>query len=170
MKPGSTMDSQYRYVTDASILFDAIKGGILHEMFQLPFDFETSDLIADKELKNPPFSEFEKEGLIKEELTGSQIGMIRQIRSSHKTLSIYDISAFLLARDQNLILLTGDEALRKFAESFGVEVHGILWILDELVQQNIISKPGAVHTLNQLIAHESFLPKKECDERFSIWS
>jgi predicted nucleic acid-binding protein len=163
------MDSQYRYVTDASILFDAIKGGVLHEMFQLPFDFVTSDLIAEKELKNPPFSEFEKEGLKKEELAGSQIGMIRQIRSSHQTLSIYDISAFLIARDQNSTLLTGDEALRKFAESFNVEVHGILWILDELIRNEIIAKRDAAYALRRMLDLGCRLPQKECDDRFSSW-
>lgn len=163
------MDSQYRYVTDASILFDAIKGGILHEMFQLPFDFITSDLIADKELKNPPFSEFEKEGLRKEELAGSQIGMIRQIRSSQKTLSIYDISAFLIAQDQNLILLTGDEGLRKFAETFNIEVHGILWILDELIRNEIIEKRDAAFALRKMLDFGCRLPQKECDNRFSCW-
>ena len=48
------MVSQSLYVTDASILFDVVNGGIVHEMFQLPSLFITSDLIADIELKNPP--------------------------------------------------------------------------------------------------------------------
>ena len=48
------MVSQSLYVTDASILFDVVNGGIGHEMFQLPSLFITSDLIADIELKKFP--------------------------------------------------------------------------------------------------------------------
>jgi predicted nucleic acid-binding protein len=93
-----------------------------------------------------------------------------QIRSSHKSLSIYDISAFVLAQDQRIILLTGDETLRKFSESSGVEVHGILWILDEIIQNEIMSKPDAARALRQMMSHDSFLPKKECEDRLAQWS
>jgi len=164
------MDFPYRYVTDASILFDAVNGGIVHEMFRLPFNFITSDLIAEKELKTPPFSEFEPLGLKKEEMSGPLVGAMVRIRSSHKTLSIYDISAFILARDQKLILLTSDDALRKFAESNETEVHGILWILDALITNNILSKPEVSRALQQILAHNSYLPKKECEDRIARWS
>jgi len=157
-------------VTDASILFDIKKGGIMHEMFQLPFAFTTSDLIANRELKNPPFSEFEKWGLSKEELSVAQVADMNLIRTSLKSLSINDISAFLLARDQKLTLLTGDDALRKFAESSGVEVHGILWILDELILNEIINKTEAAVALRQMMSHDRFLPKKECEDRLARWS
>jgi predicted nucleic acid-binding protein len=156
-------------VTDASILFDAVKGGILHEMFQLPFTFVTSDFITDRELKNPPFSEFKSEGLIKEELSGSQINAMSQIRTSHKNLSIYDISAFILARDHGITLLTGDNALREYAEASGIQVHGILWILDELVRNKIITQKDAAIALQEMLDHECRLPKKECDARFAQW-
>jgi predicted nucleic acid-binding protein len=164
------MDSPYRYVTDASVLFDAVNGGIVHEMFRLPFIFITSNLIAERELKTPPFSEFEPLGLKKEELSGPQIGAMARIRNSHKTLSIYDISAFILARDQELILLSSDDVLRKFAESYETEVHGILWILDSLITNNILSKPEASRVLQQILAHNSYLPKKECVDRIARWS
>lgn len=131
---------QYRFVTDASILLGISKGGIIREMFHLPFTFTTSDLIANKELKNPPYSEFEPLGLLKQELSGIQVSDMNRIRSSHKTLSIYDISVFLLAHDQKMTLLTSDDALRKFAEGSGVDVHDILWILDRLLEHEISSK------------------------------
>jgi len=157
-------------VTDASILFDVVNGGIVHEMFQLPSLFITSDLIADIELKNPPFTEFHREGLRKKELSKSQDTALNEIRKSHKNLSIYDISAFVLARDQKVILLTGDEALRHFAKSQNVEVHGIIWILDQLIKHKIITKADAIQALRQIIGHNSYLPKKECENRITLWS
>jgi predicted nucleic acid-binding protein len=163
------MDSPYRLVTDASILFDAVKGGILHEMFQLPFIFITSDFVAYRELKTPPLSSFEKAGIRIEELSGSQIRMLEKIHTSYRNLSVNDISVFILAKDQGVTLVTGDDALRKYAESYGVQVHGILWILDELVGNEIISKNDAAITLRRMLDYGCRLPKIECDDRFSRW-
>jgi predicted nucleic acid-binding protein len=163
------MDSRYRLVTDASILFDAVKGGILHEMFQLPFIFITSDFVAYRELTTPPLSSFEKAGIRIEELSGSQITILEEIHTAHRNLSVNDISVFILAKDQDITLVTGDEALRKYAESSGVQVHGILWILDELVRNEIIRKNDAAIALRRMLDNECRLPKTECDERFSRW-
>jgi predicted nucleic acid-binding protein len=162
------MKSRYRFVVDANILFDAVKGGILHEMFQLPIIFMTSDFIAFKELKIPPLS-FEREGIIIIELSKSQIRMLDEIHSSNKNLSINDISVFILAKEQGITLLTGDEALRTYAESSGLQVHGILWILDELVRNEIIRKRDAAYALRRMLDHGCRLPQKECDDRFSDW-
>lgn len=164
------MVSRSLCVTDASILFDVVNGGIIHEMFQLPFIFLTSDLIADFELQNPPFSEFHTEGLRKKELSKIQSAEVRVIRNSQKNLSIYDISAFILARDQKIILLTGDEALRTFGLTHSVEVHGVLWVLDMLITHGILSKQEAARALQQISDHNSYLPKKECTERIVLWS
>jgi len=163
------MDSPYPCVIDAGILFDVSHGGIVHEVFHLPIIFVTSDLIADRELINPPFSLFEEVGLRKRDLSGPQTKALFRIRHDHKNLSVYDISAFLLARDLDTILLTGDDALRTFATSSGVEVHGILWVLDNLIRDDIITELEAAVALEQVIAHNSYLPKKECKERISHW-
>lgn len=163
------MDSRYRLVTDASILFDAVKGGILHEMFQLPFIFITSDFIAYRELKTPPLSSFEKAGIRIEELSGTQIRMLEEIHTTHRNLSVDDISVFILAKDLEITLVTGDDALRRYAESAGVQVHGILWILDELVRNEIIRKTDAAIALRRMLDHGCRLPKTECDDRFSRW-
>jgi predicted nucleic acid-binding protein len=163
------MDSRYRYVVDSNVIFDADKGGILHEMFQLPFTFITSDFIAYRELLDPPFAELHKLGLHKLELTGTQIPQIFQIRSTHKELSIQDISVFLLARDQGLVLLSGEKSLRNFAESAGITVHGTLWLVDKLIEERIITRNNATLAMRQMQANGRFLPKEECDQRFEKW-
>ncbi len=163
------MDSPYPCVIDAGILFDVSHGGIVHEVFHLPLIFVTSDLIADRELINPPFSLFENAGLKKRELSGPETQALLQLRHDHKNLSIFDISVFLLARDLETILLTGDDALRTFAQSSRVEVHGILWILDYLIHDELISEIEAATASEQVIAHNSYLPKKECRERIVHW-
>jgi predicted nucleic acid-binding protein len=48
-------------------------------------------------------------------------------------LSIHDGFALALAEDNDgCILLTGDGTLRVLAASSGIEVHGVLWVIDQI--------------------------------------
>jgi len=48
-------------------------------------------------------------------------------------LSIHDGFAFALAEaNPGCILLTGDKQLRILADGKGIDVHGFLWVVDEL--------------------------------------
>ena len=48
-------------------------------------------------------------------------------------LSTYDSFAFVVAEErQGSILLTGDRRLRTLAQAEHLEVHGVLWVVEEL--------------------------------------
>ena len=56
-----------------------------------------------------------------------------EIAGSLSHLSVHDGLAFALAESvKACVLLTGDAELRTLAESHDMEVHGILWLLDEI--------------------------------------
>lgn len=67
------------------------------------------------------------------------------------------------------MILTGDNVLRKTVKKHDIEVHGILWILDELIIQKIISKSTAYQKLVFLMEINQRLPKKACTERLENW-
>jgi predicted nucleic acid-binding protein len=75
-----------------------------------------------------------------------------------------------MPRKNKYRLLTGDKALRNAAIIDGVTVSGILFIIDELVRNRILSKSLAVDKLLQLIKVNTRLPKKEILERIARWS
>ena len=161
-------DFPYRYAIDANILIDIHFGSILHEMFQLPIDFFTTDFVI-AELKNPPAELLLNLGLKREELGGDLIAEISFVKSRHKELSVSDVSVFILARHRNIALLTGDDGLRTLGESSGLEVHGTLWLLDCMIDRKIIEMSRATISLEIMLAHGSRLPQKECEQRFMKW-
>jgi predicted nucleic acid-binding protein len=61
-------------------------------------------------------------------------------------------------------LLTCDDKLRKEAIDNGIEVHGSIWVLQELENQKIISKQTAIALLDQLKKINTRLPYAEIDK------
>jgi predicted nucleic acid-binding protein len=84
-------------------------------------------------------------------------------------LSEQDWSAFYYALQKKALLLTGDKRLRAMAESKGLTVCGMLWVLDQLVDTNVFPKSDACSFLKQLISKNKWLPAKECEQRIILW-
>ena len=74
-----------------------------------------------------------------------------------------------MAKRNACYLITGDNALRNAAKQEGVTAHGIFFLLDEMVKCNILRERQAADALEEIIAEGSWLPKKECEERFKKW-
>ena len=78
-------------------------------------------------------------------------------------LSIHDGFAYALAESRpGCILLTGDGQLRVFARRQKIEVHGVLWVIDEL-HANRISEAGILLTALRVLADDPTvrLPRQE---------
>lgn len=89
---------------------------------------------------------------------------------SCKALSLEDCSVLRLASELKVPLLTGDRDLRVIAEKAGVEVHGMLWVLDQLVGGCYISCSQAINVLRTLGKCGSRFPKNEIDARIARWT
>jgi len=66
-------------------------------------------------------------------------------------LSEVDKTVLFLAERLNAIVLSSDKAVRNFAKRKSIDYHGLLWIFDQLIEQNILSKMEATSKLKQLI-------------------
>jgi hypothetical protein len=84
-------------------------------------------------------------------------------------LDFTDLGVMYLARRERAILLTGDLNLRKESAKAGIRVHGLLWILDQLIGSELLSPKDAAKKLRLVLAQGAFLPPAECDERFRRW-
>lgn len=82
-------------------------------------------------------------------------------------LSEQDWSAIFYAQQNDALLLSGDTHVQKIGIAKNITVHGMLWILDQLVQDRILSEPDACDFLKNLMTKNKRLPlivaKKECD-------
>jgi hypothetical protein len=65
--------------------------------------------------------------------------------------------------------LTGDNHLKQIADQNGLTVHGIFWILDEMVRLEILAPQTVGEALRKIIAQGARLPMEECKKRLELW-
>lgn len=161
-------------VNDTNIFIDLHSVGLLEEMCRLPYEIHTVDFvvaeIADADQRRI-FDELVARGEISVDgFTADEvIEIVEEHSSVSGNLSIPDCSVCYFARKHNVPMLTGDRRLRRYAEEQSIEVHGILFIFDELVRYDIISTSMAADRLEELFAINARLPKAEIRERINRW-
>jgi predicted nucleic acid-binding protein len=163
-------------VNDANILIDLVELKILPYFFKLDVEFRTTELILVElieEQQEALLPYIETGRLLIEKLSEEELVEIAIIQASKTKLSEQDCSACYQALKHKATLITSDNVLRKFAKSKNIDVHGHLWVFDNLYQQNIISGTRATKKLNQLcneVNPKLGLPKAECTKRIEIWN
>jgi hypothetical protein len=166
---GSTQDLPPACVIDTNVIFDAVAGGILPDLFRLDCVFLTTDIIVSIEVKTIPLADLLNLGLKVRGLSGEQVLEMLEIRGKNPALSMQDISALVLARHTGAVLLSGDGPLRKVSQHEGVVLHGTLWVLDHLVAGGILSPPRAAEAIKMMRQKGRWLPVQECEQRIREW-
>ncbi len=160
--------SHSRLIVDTNIFIDLQRGGIIRQFFALPYEFVSPDVII-AELGEPDGTELEGLGLVRAEFSSEQVLEVEFLWDHNQQIAANDIFALVLASHNGLPLLTGDHSLRILAGKHSVIVHGLLWVLDEIVKHNILTKGQAAKALRQLLENGGRLPPAECAQRFRIW-
>ncbi len=163
-------------VNDANILIDLVELKLLPYFFKLNFEFHTTELILAElieEQKEALVPYIETGKLILRSFTALDFQEINTIHLSKPNLSEQDCSAFFHAKNENATLLTSDNTLRKYAKSMNIEVHGHLWVFDNLFDNNLLSGQRLIEKLDELcvtINPKLGLPKAECRKRTTQWN
>ncbi len=163
------MGLQSVLVTDTNIWIDLENGGILVEVFQLPYQFLIPDF-AIPELVRPRWEFLKGLGLRAHELPPEQVVELLRLRLTHKNLSVIDLAAFCLAKMLDAPLLTGDRRLNELASTSGLSVHGGLWLLDGMLHFEVLTSERAATALRQMLESGARLPADECNNRIKRWS
>lgn len=128
-------------VNDASCLIDLHKGRLLHVMLALPYEFVVPYPIRVSELLTltpQDWQMLDDSGVETYDLEPDAVTEAFAIKAQHPRLSANDCFCLIASqRRDSAILLTGDAQLRAAAELRAIEVHGILWIIDELKAHNL---------------------------------
>lgn len=156
-------------VTDTNIWIDLENGGILAEVFHLPYQFLTPDF-AISEFIHPRWKTLQALGLEARELDSEGILELFRLRPDFNNLSMIDLAAFLLAKTLEATLLTGDWRLNELAKANRLSVHGVLWLLDEMVHYQAIAPGQAANALGRMLDQGARLPADECRKRLAKWS
>ncbi len=151
-------------------MVDLRKAALLESTLSLPYTFAMPNTLFEDEWLG--ISESEKRamcdrGLEVRELPGAAVALAAVYFNTHKQLHLNDCFALVLAHEiDDSILLTGDRSLRAVAEGIGIEVHGVLWVIDILESHGIVS-PRRLYEALRLFRDDElvFLPDDEVRKR-----
>jgi len=125
-------------ISDANILIDLEEGELIELLFQLPFKFSIPDILFEEEL-DEQHGYLVELGLERKELSGESMFYGIELIQRYTNPSRNDCFALALAKHENCPLLTGDKALRAAAVNEAVKVQGTLWVVEQLIRQQLIS-------------------------------
>ncbi len=123
-------------VSDTSCMIDLRKAGLLEPLLRLPHSFVMPDALFEDEwlcLSQSDKQMLRDLGLDVRILPGHLVERAARYFNQHARLKLNDCFTLVLAEEiDDCILLTGDSPLRGIAEASGIEVHGVLWTIDEM--------------------------------------
>jgi predicted nucleic acid-binding protein len=152
-------------------MLDLHVGGILFDVAKLGLGLVAPDFVIEEEFLDPRGSELVKAGILKaEELTAPELQEASALHREHSpSLSFNDCAYLVLARSRGLTLLTSEQRLRVLAEARGIRVRGTLWLMDEMVRLQQLTRARAAEALEQMLAQGRRLPADECQRRLRRW-
>jgi predicted nucleic acid-binding protein len=153
-------------VSDSSCLIDLRKVSLLDAFLKLPYEILIPNTLFEEELLR--FTEAHKRALLRGglkviDLPGERVLRAQQVVRAAPQLSVHDGFAFALAETHpGCILLTGDGYLRKLASTNKIEVHGFLWVVDEIHQKQLSTAKILCAALRLLAGDPAVrLPRRE---------
>lgn len=155
-------------ISDANILIDMEEGGLATLFFNLPYEFCVPDVLYYEELEDQHAHLCEL-GLGLRELSAESLSKVAKTKVKYSGPSTNDIFALLLAQQEGCPLLSGDKDLRDAAESEKLDVRGTLWIVEELLQHDLIDVGQALAAYDKMKAAGRRLPWAEAKRRLTCF-
>lgn len=159
-------------VNDANLFIDLWEVKLIETFFQLPLEFHTTQLILN-ELEAEQLAQLngfiESNDLKVRYLKREEIDGLDSISVNSRKLSREDLSVYFYAKELTCMILTGDNRLRKEAQRQGFEVHGILWVFEQMVENGLLKAQLASEKLQELMSINLWLPVGECEKIIEKW-
>ena len=156
-------------VKDACVLFDLIDLGLVAAFFQLDLIVFTTPQVLSEIVDPLQMAEVDLyivNGKLMIESSGL-LETIVEISDTHPGLSFTDSSVLELALRINGVVLSSDKSLRNVATRQNLQVRGVLWIIEELYNHNIITLDFAVTKLQEYPRVNDRAPVKETGARIN---
>lgn len=139
----------------------------LPHRFVVPFPVRVSELL---DFTAQEWRLLDDGGMETFDLPPDSVGEALQIKARRARLSANDCFCLVATlRHEEAVLLTGDQHLRRTADEMGVEVHGVLWLLD-LLREAGNSPLDLLHSALEAWRDDPavFLPKDEIETRLRV--
>jgi hypothetical protein len=156
-------------VTDANVWIDLHNADLLDATFELGCTWRTPNIIVRDEVLTVDRDLLVDLGLDVRTLSGDELNRILTLNGRYPQPSPKDLSVLVVADADDGIVVSGDGPLRDAAEGEDMTVHGVLWLLDRLVEETIITKPRAATALNAMLQQGARLPNAPVEDRLDNW-
>jgi len=154
-------------ISDANILIDLAYLDLLDEFFTLSFKMYTTSEVV-KELDNDLIQKLDKHQIRIIEISDKIVDKSARLTFS-KSFSFADVTLLTVTYLNDYILLSGERLMVKWCKSNGLEVHGIIYIVDQFVIQGVCSEELAISKLESLMEYNTWLPFDICMEYIEKW-
>lgn len=133
-------------VSDSSVLIDVAKARLIESALALPYEFVVPDVMlaellnSEGLLESYTWEHLKGGGLRADELNNEGVATAFNYAERYQRLSSHDAFALALANISKSMLLTGDGALRQAASKERVDVHGHLWLVDNMERHKTVTR------------------------------
>lgn len=156
-------------INDTNIWIDLKLTNIIEKVFLLPYELAVPDILYNDELKDMDGELLEANGIKIIEMTNDEVVETAERSGMTNRVSFNDLTTLVVAKSRGYILVTGDGNLRKIAKSENVELRGTIWLIDEMVSNNILDIGEAALICKKLLQLKRRLPKEELQLRIKRW-
>lgn len=157
-------------INDTNIWIDLKLTNIIEKVFLLPYELAVPDILYNDELKDMDGELLEANGIKIIEMTNDEVAETAERSGMTNRVSFNDLTTLVVAKSRGYILVTGDGNLRKIAKSENVELRGTIWLIDEMVSNNILDIGEAALICKKLLQLKRRLPKEELQLRIKRWT
>jgi predicted nucleic acid-binding protein len=155
-------------ITDTNVFFDIISIGALPEFLALDLEIYTTDFVIKEILESEQQKQIETFIRAKSiqviKFTPEELVEIKNFKTHRFFKGITDKSVLWKSYQLKCILLTGDKKIRNEAQDLNLEVHGSIWVINEMVDNQIVTKSEGAKLLERLKLINSSLPHDEIDK------
>ena len=145
-------------ISDACIFLDLLSLGLIKEFFDLEMEchvpFEIVNELNTDEQK--AIESYCGQGIIRVHHCDQSDWHAIISKKYPNTISLNDKISLHISDKLDALLLSTDSLVRNIAKKRSIEYHGILWIIDRLLESAKIDKERAVASLTQLMRTNRF--------------
>lgn len=152
---------------DSTILLDFHLVNTLPALIKLPLRIVTIDIMA-TDLETPNQDEIRSFGIVIQETPDFVLENMQQAAVKYG-ITIYDAALLLICKMKKAVLLSGDKRLRKAAQTEKIHCKGTLWLMEELVLNNVLRAEHAALLLERMFLIGRRLPPDESSRKIIVW-
>ncbi len=159
-------------IEDTNIIIDLIDTGLYRFCDELGIEFHTTRYVVGEIIKPEQESlvldMINKKKLYLDYFDGGELECLRSLIDEcrgENNLTETDCSVLLLAKRLSCRLLTSDQKLKRKAEEYGIQVNGLLWLTDMMVDKGIVTEEDMIEYLTRYLKTNQSAPKNEIKKR-----